>query len=254
MAALAQSVTELAAIEGIYLLVAAALIAGLLRGFSGFGSAMVYLPIAAQVLPPIWVLTTLIMMDLLGPIPSVPKAWRAGDPRDVMRLGLGTLVGLPLGIALLVLMAPETFRYVVSFLTLALVAALAGGVRYNGQMDRRMVYGTGGVAGVVGGAVGLGGPPVIMLYMASPLPAERIRANILMYLMVFDVLTLGAYLVSGLLVFKAILLGLMLAVPFLVAVQVGAWMFNPAHGRLYRAVAYAIIVLSALMGLPIWNG
>lgn len=251
---LSQSMTELLQIEGLWMLGAAALVAGLLRGFSGFGTAMVYLPIAAQVIPPIWVLITLIMMDLLGPIPALPKAWREGDPADVLRLSAGSVVGLPIGIMLLLVMAPETFRYAVSFLTLALVAALAGGLRYNGLLSRKMVYGTGGAAGLIGGAVGLAGPPVIMLYMASPMGAGRIRANILMYLMAFDILTLGFYLIGGLMVSQAVILGLLVSVPYLIAVQIGAWMFNPSYGRTYRAVAYAIIAVSAIMGLPVWNG
>ena len=55
----------------IYLILGATL-AGLVRGFSGFGTAMVFIPIAGQVLSPIATLTVLFVMDLIGPIPNVP--------------------------------------------------------------------------------------------------------------------------------------------------------------------------------------
>ena len=53
---------------GLWFLACGALAAGLARGFTGFGTAMVYLPIAAQVLGPFEALTTLIVKDLVDPL------------------------------------------------------------------------------------------------------------------------------------------------------------------------------------------
>jgi uncharacterized membrane protein YfcA len=58
-------VAEAIATDGLWLLVITALVAGLVRGFSGFGTAMVYLPIAGQILSPFEALTTLMIMDLI---------------------------------------------------------------------------------------------------------------------------------------------------------------------------------------------
>ena len=112
--------TEILATEGLWLLIVGAALAGVVRGFSGFGTAMIYLPFASQVLPPVWVLITLLVFDIFGPIPAVPRALRDGHPRDVLRLGAGAVVGLPLGVLLLTSMAPEVFRYGVSGVTLLL--------------------------------------------------------------------------------------------------------------------------------------
>jgi len=77
------------------MLVAAATVAGLVRGFSGFGTAMVYLPVAGQILTPFEALTTLLIMDLIGALPNIPQAFRTGHPADIMRLSLGALLTLP---------------------------------------------------------------------------------------------------------------------------------------------------------------
>ena len=45
--------------------------AGLVRGFSGFGTAMIYLPVASQFLTPFEALITLMVMDFFGPLPLV---------------------------------------------------------------------------------------------------------------------------------------------------------------------------------------
>ncbi len=88
-----QALTEAVAIDGFWLLVAAAAVAGLVRGFSGFGTAMVYLPVAGQILTPFQALTTLMVMDLIGPLPNIPNAIRTGHKRDILRLSAGNVLG-----------------------------------------------------------------------------------------------------------------------------------------------------------------
>ena len=58
----------------IWILVAA-LIAGLVRGFSGFGTAMVFLPVASQYLTPFEAIASLAIMEFLGTFAVMRKSW-----------------------------------------------------------------------------------------------------------------------------------------------------------------------------------
>lgn len=240
-------------IEGFWLLVLAATVGGLVRGFSGFGTAMVYLPIAGQVLPPFEAITTLIMMDLVGPLPNVPRALRDGQLADVRRLVMGLLVAMPLGIAVLSVAEPEVFRYIVSGVSLVLLVALVAGFRYQGRLTPPKVLGVGGLSGFLGGVCGVAGPPVILFYMASPLPVAAIRANMLLFLLAMDVVMLALYALSGNLAAGALFVGVLLIAPYTLANMAGAAIFNPKLERVYRATAYLIIAGSAILGLPIWD-
>ena len=84
-----EALTEALAWPNLWFLSLGALAAGIVRGFAGFGTAMLYLPIAAQVLGPFEALTTLIVKDLIAPLMHVPRALRDGHPKDVLRLGAG---------------------------------------------------------------------------------------------------------------------------------------------------------------------
>ncbi|HAV07572.1 MAG TPA: sulfite exporter TauE/SafE family protein, partial [Rhodobacteraceae bacterium] len=55
--------TEALTYPGLGWIALGALIAGAVRGFSGFGTALVFLPVAGQFLSPIWALTVLTVMD-----------------------------------------------------------------------------------------------------------------------------------------------------------------------------------------------
>jgi hypothetical protein len=240
-------------IPGVGWLAAAVLVAGLVRGFAGFGTALIYLPVAAQVLSPVWAIATMIVFDILGPASIAPRALRDAHPPDLARLFAGTAVGLPLGLAILFAVTPETFRYAVSVTALVMLACLASGLRYRGTLTPPLVYGTGGIAGITGGAAGIPGPPVILVYLASPLPAATARANVLLYLLGYDLMILAAFLGLGRLEAEPLWLGLLLTIPKAVGNTLGAALFRPGRETLYRRVAYAIIAASALGGLPLWN-
>ncbi|KUF11491.1 TSUP family transporter [Pseudoponticoccus marisrubri] len=239
--------------EGLGWLILAAFAGGLVRGFSGFGTALIFLPVAGQILPPFQAILVLTFMDALGPLPNLRPAWTVAARDDLKRLCLGTVLLLPVGLALLALAPPGAFRILVSVLAFAMLAALAGGLRYRGTVTRAMVTGIGAAAGVLGGIAGLPGPAVILFYMARPLPAATIRATILLFLFGFDLLLMGWMGVMGHMDASMALLGLGLGVPCLLGNRLGAHLFDPARERAYRGVAYGLIALSALSGLPVWG-
>ena len=138
--------------EGLYWLVFAAVVAGLVRGFSGFGTNLVFLPFAGQFLPPFWALLTLVMMDLIGPLPNLPQARRDGHPRAVLIMMLGVVCALPLGLLLLRQMDPLLFRYLVSTTAMAVPISLMLGLRLNaGALRPRNLFGAGVCGGFLGG-------------------------------------------------------------------------------------------------------
>lgn len=241
------------ATEGVLLIGLAAVLAGIVRGFTGFGTAMVFLPVAAQFLGPFEVLTAFLLMDIVAPLMHVPRALRDGHPKDVMRLGAGALLGVPAGVFLLTLVSAEVFRWGVSLSALVMLILLVAGVRYRGVLTKWLIYLAGGLGGLLAGSVGQPGPPVIILYMASSLPVKTVRANLTMYLIVADVLLFTALGIGGFLVASAVSLGALLIAPYLLGNWLGAVLFRPELERYYRWTAYAIIAGSAVLGMPVWD-
>lgn len=241
------------ATPGLIWILAASFVAGIVRGFSGFGTAMVFLPVAGRFLDPVPALVALVVMDFFGPMPNLRRAVRDGHPADIGRLLAGTVCILPLGLMLLSVLEPGTFRAIVAVVSLVLLALLVGGVRYRGTLRPPMVYGIGGLAGFFGGVAGVPGPPVILFYMASPLAAAAIRANTLLYLFSFDVLFLGMLWLRGDLTLAPVMLGVLLIAPVMLGNLLGAAIFDPERERTYRGLAYTIIAASAVSGLPIWR-
>ena len=245
--------TQLPDLNGLALLVLAAVVSGVVRGFSGFGTAMIFLPVAALVVDPIWAILAMTGMDILGPLPAVPRAARDAKRRDLTLLLVSAGIMLPIGVWLLASVSPEVFRYAVSLISFALVACLVFGLRYRGPLNTSLVSGAGGAAGFLGGIAGLPGPPVILLYMASEAGAARVRATTMLFLVGFDVLLLVTYLLTGKFEFLPFGLGLCLAIPNGLGVLLGQMIFDPSKEALYRNIAYLVVICAAIFGLPIWD-
>lgn len=239
--------------EGLPVLILAVSAAGIVRGFAGFGTAMVFVPIAALVVEPIYAILMMITFDLFGPIALLPRAWRDGEPRDVSLLGAGAVIGLPFGVYLLTRLDPIIFRWMVSVLALCLLVLLASGWRYRNPLDALKTCILGMISGFLCGVAALPGPPVIMSYMSSPRTPQAIRGNMILYLFLVDMLTFLVFAIKGLLMFAPIVIGVVLAVPYGIAGMIGQWIFNPEKEHIYRRVAYAMIAFSAVAGLPVWD-
>ena len=244
-------IIEIFEINGLLYVTLAALTAGIVRGFSGFGTAMIFLPVAGKYFEPVTAIIILTIMDLCGPVLIVPRALRDAYKPDLLRLIVGMIITLPIALYFLLNMETELFRYIVSILALILVFVLATGWRFQRQLDSSALIGLGGIAGVCGGIAGVPGPPVILFYMASTQPVKVIRANNLLFLFGFDIFALFFLSIAGALNVSAVVLGLILAIPMGLGNVIGAALFNPEKEQLYRKIAFCIITLSALIGLPL---
>ena len=242
------------ATEGLVWLVCAVFVAGLVRGFAGFGSAMIIMPVASSVLSPVEAVIFLITAEMLGPLPNAPAAWRDGTPRDVGLLIGGALLALPLGIWALTSMDATAFGWVVSISVMTLLMLTMSGWRLKGALTTRLTVMTGALGGFMTGFAGIPGPPVIMLYMASTLPISVMRANFLLYLVGLDLLLFPMLWALGLVSWPIVVLGALVGIPNLIANMLGARLFDPANERLFRTVAYLVIAASAIIGLPLWKG
>ncbi len=247
-----QIITSLFQFDGLILLIGTVILAGVVRGFSGFGTALIFVPIAATLAEPIWVILIMMVFDIFGPLFLMPRAWRDGEPKDVAMLGIGALIALPFGVYLLTRLDPTLFRWLVSTLSFGMLILLMSGWRYRGVLSTIATMLVGMCGGFLAGVAGLPGPPVILSYMSSPRKPKVIRANTMMYLLVVDILTILVFAIKSLLVLVPLLLGALLAAPYALGGYIGQRIFNPEKESVYRKVAYSIIAASALIGLPIW--
>lgn len=241
------------ALPGLWAMLAAVTLSGTVYGFAGFGAALIFLPVAVAQVAPELAVAAFSITALSSLVTVVPRAYPQTDKRALGQLLLAAMAGFPLGIWVLRSSDETAIRWAVSGVVLLTLAALLAGWRMKTAPRTAARLGVGAATGVVGGATGLTGPVVILFNLGAGAPAAVTRANTLVFLTLSSALLLPQLWLQGLLRPEALWLGLVLVVPYALGNRIGQALFDPGREGLYRRVAYAIIAVSALVGLPIWR-
>jgi uncharacterized protein len=231
-----------------------ALLAGTARGFSGFGAALIFMPLASSVAQPRLVAALLLIIDFVGAAPLVPNAWRQADRKATAIMVAGSAVGIPIGTYLLTRLDPVTTRWIISSFVAALLLLLLSGWRYRGQDHAALSVGIGGLSGFCSGLAQTGGPPIVGYWLGRPIESKVARANILLFFGASDVFAAISYAASGLVTPQAIGFSLIVGPVYAAAIWLGAKLFGRASEKLFRAICYALIATAVIIGLPALDG
>ncbi len=243
----------LSAIDDRFLWVAAAAaLAGIVRGFSGFGTAMVYVPVASAFYEPKIAVVQLFIFDVVATLPMLASALRQCTWREIVPLLVGSVVGVPVGVQLLLLVDPIVLRWMISITVLTILAIMASGWRYTRAPSRSATIAIGSASGVFGGIAGLSGPPVILFWLGGQSTAPVVRANILAFFGLMSVVTGLTFWANGLFSAEIGRHALLIIPIYALALGAGALLFRGAGDRTYRIIALAICATIALVALPLW--
>ncbi|QLF69646.1 sulfite exporter TauE/SafE family protein [Peteryoungia desertarenae] len=226
-------------------------VAGLARGFSGFGAALIFMPLASAIIGPKMAVAMLFVADLFTSWPMIPGAFRQSNKAEIGTMLIGAIMGVPTGTFILAYADPLALRWGIIVLVTALLLLLMSGWRYHGAPTKAATVSVGAVSGVLAGAAQVGGPPVIAYWLGGTLPAGLVRANIVFYFALGTVLTGITYSLAGLFTGSAILLGLIAAPLFGAGLWIGSHTFGKASEGVFRRICYSLIGISALLGMPL---
>jgi uncharacterized membrane protein YfcA len=233
---------------------AIAFVSGTARGFSGFGSALIFMPLASSMAAPRLVAAMLLIIDFVAAAPLLPNAWRRADRKATAVIVFGALIGVPIGTYFLSRLDPVTTRWIISGFVFALLMLLLSGWRYRGKDNTALSVGIGGLSGFCSGLAQTGGPPIVGYWLGRPIASTIARANILLFFGASDFVSAVSYSVSGLITADAIKFGFMVGPVYAVGVALGAKLFGKASEKVFRSICYGLIAAAVVIGLPALDG
>jgi uncharacterized membrane protein YfcA len=216
-------------------------LAGVMRGYAGFGTAITLAPIYSMLWSPREGVPIMLVMEALIAGSLVPDVWRVWTRRVTLPMAAMACALLPFGAYALVAVDGETLRRVIGGLVLGFAGLLASGWRYHGQRPLALNLAVGAVSGLMKGATGMSGPPVILYLLSGPEEARQHRANLIVF---FGIVSLAALLPVfwyGLASFPVLVRVAALLPVLLLAVRVGVALFGRLPDTWFRATAYLFL-------------
>lgn len=237
----------------VWLVVGIAVVSGVVRGFSGFGGGLIFIPLASATLGPKVAVPMFYLFDLGSATPYGALSLRRCDWRQVLPMILGYLVLLPAGAWLLSNIDPLALRWGTDGLVFLALVLLVSGWRLRGDPTPPLSFGVGAAAGLMGGSTGVSGPPVIAYWLSGRSNAVNLRDNIMAYYALLSSSTDVAYFIQGLFTWHIAAYALLGWPAYAGGLWAGAHLFGKSSDKAFRVAAYVLIAFAVVASLPLWD-
>jgi uncharacterized membrane protein YfcA len=225
---------------------AAVLPAAVIRGYSGFGFAMVAVTGMSLVMPPTLAVPVVLVLDVAASIQLLPQVWRDISWVSLRLLFVGSVVAIPLGVFLLSSLPEAPMRAGICILVLATAILLARGFTLKHMPGWSFTLGVGLLSGIFNGAAAIGGPPAVLFYLSSPAGVSVSRASMIVYFLGIDLVTLAMAAHRQLVTVETLYVAAVCLIPLTTGIALGSRIFRRFDQDLFRRnVIYLLMVLAS---------
>ena len=234
----------------IALTVATALVAGGVRGFSGFGGPALMALVLTQFYSPLSVLTKVVIIDTVSYLLLVPSTASEFNRRVIAVVTIATIAGLPVGTWLLTELDPAVTKRAIAAAVAVCVAIMLFGVRFRTSPPITVHVAVGLVAGVVLGATYIALVAMIFFFSLPASGAES-RANAVFWGVVLSCVLIAAHMGLGNISIDDLWRATLVGFAYLAGTGAGAWWFRRVGERGFRRAVLWLLLGLAVIGLVV---
>jgi uncharacterized protein len=222
-------------------------LAAIVRGFSGFGFSLLTITALSLFYPPAEIIPSIFMLELAASANLLPSIWKDIHWRSLGPLTLGCLIATPIGVWALAHFPPAPMQIALSIFVLIATFMMWRGFSLKTMPGPVASTMAGAASGLSNGAFGIGGPPVILFYFASPAGNLAGRASLVAFFLATDVIGLANQSVHGLITWATAVQAAMYLPALLTGVWIGARSFKGTNPETFRKYVLEILAVLAVI-------
>lgn len=223
--------------------------AAFVRGYSGFGFSLLAVTALSLRLPPSQIVPSIFLMEIAASIHMLPAIWREVHWRAIGVLLIGYTLAVPLGVWLLASVPEAPMKIALGVCVLIAALLLMRGIVLKRMPGTAATLVTGGASGLLNGAFGTGGPPVILFFFSSPAGASIGRASVVAFFLATDAIGLVFLARQGLVTLESVLRFAIYLPPLIAGVWLGAHSFSRTDQETFRRWVLRLLALLAFLTL-----
>jgi uncharacterized protein len=168
-----------------------------IRSALGFGEALIAVPLLALTMPVQVAAPLAVLVSITVAVVVVIQDWRNVHVRSAGWLVLSTLFGIPLGLLLLKTVSESVVKSILGVFIIAFALYSLTGRKPELHNDRLAPL-FGFMAGILGGAYGMNGPPLVVYGVLRRWQPTQFRATLQGYFLIASVVGMAGYAITGL--------------------------------------------------------
>jgi len=240
-----------------YLLIALVVIfSGFLRGFIGFGSGLLMIPILSYFYSPVFAMVFNIVIEIPATIYLTFVGIKKSNLKEITPMMFTMMLTIPFGTIFLVSVDEQIIRTLMSLLLIFFVILIATGWRIKSTITKYVLVLGGAISGLMQGATGMGGPPYVTVLLSKNDSDDVARANILVITSGLVISAIISLYYFGLFTKDILLTGAISAPIYVFATYIGTKFFNYSGNKYFRnssLIALGVVGLATLIGALISN-
>ena len=235
-----------------YLLIALVVIfSGFLRGFIGFGSGLLMIPILSYFYSPVFAMVFNIVIEIPATIYLTFVGIKKANLKEITPMMATMMLTIPFGTIFLVSVDEQIIKTLMSILLIFFVILIGSGWRIKSTITKYVLVLGGAISGLMQGATGMGGPPYVTVLLSKNDSDEVARANILVITSGLVISAIMSLYYFGLFTKDILFTGAITAPVYVFATYIGTRFFNFSGNKYYRnssLVALGIVGVATLIG------
>ena len=204
----------------------AVLFAAFIRGLAGFGFTLILAPVFLLILNPAPVVVVNLCLSFLSNIVVVVHSFAKIDYKRILPMALSSLLGIPLGVWILSVVAPSTLKIFIGMVIIVFAALVVSGFRKVFVGARLSACISGVFSGILSSSTGLGGPPIVLFMHSQNWPKDIIHPSLAGYFIVLGSCSLIALSLSGQVAITTLITAASLAPALLIGTVLGMMVFH----------------------------
>jgi uncharacterized membrane protein YfcA len=221
------------------------MLSAVVQSSTGFGFAIVAIPLLLLLHDGHYAVTLSIVLSLFSCLTTLPRVYKEADQTILTRLFKGSLIGLPAGGLVFLLVDVSLLKLIVSLSILLFTIPLLIRVK--------VPLGQGGVIGFVSGmltsSVGMPGPPLVLFLNARDIGKGAFRGTSIAYYCTVYPITLAIQSVTGRVPLSLLPKALAMIPAILIGQALGSWIHNRISPVWFRRITYLLLIGTALNAL-----
>lgn len=222
--------------------------AGLAQGLSGFGFALISIPLLALVVP---VKAAIVGGAALGIVQSgliVARDHRHVEWRSAAVLATASLAGMPIGLLVITRVSEEPLQVVIAVTVLVFTGLLWRRVQLPTDSLSAEV-GVGFTSGMLSTSTGMSGPPLVIALQARGVPPSAFRATLATVFVSSSAISLLLFWSRGLVTADSVRVTAAGLPGLLIGILAGELAFRRVDHERFRRIVIGLLVMSALLAL-----
>lgn len=227
-------------VSGLLITLAAAIV----QGMTGFGFALLAMPLLSLFLPLDQAVPMVVMLSLVTNVFVLCETFRLIDLKKIWILIVSGIVGIPLGVYLLKVMNPDILKTAVGCTILVTAVAMVRGFKVQITNETASFALVGLLSGVLNGSISLSGPPVVLFLSNQGTEKNRFRGNLALCALITNIITVVTMLIGGIIQASTVIFTLEMLPALIFGVLAGMKAAGKVDEVLFRKVTlYLISVL-----------